>query len=124
MPASTPALRRILLATVALFLLLTGLRLHGFSLPFWHQVIDRSEASEVLWGEPRLIRGDDWPGGDESVGGLVRRRLGPRIRERLVDPLIGSIYAGRTEALDLHLVAPQLETAARRNRSLIRGLRS
>lgn len=71
-----------------------------------------------------LIRSDDWPGGDESVGGLVRRRLGPRIHERLVDPLIGSIYAGRTEALDLHLVAPQLETAARRNRSLIRGLRS
>ncbi len=71
-----------------------------------------------------LVRGDDWPGDDESVGGLIRRRLGPQIHERLVDPLIGSIYAGRTEHLDLQLIAPQLETAARRNRSLIRGLRA
>ena len=66
---------------------------------------------------------DDWPGDDESVGGLIRRRMGDQIAERLVDPLIGSINAGDTDHLDAALTAPQLETAARRNRSLILGLR-
>ena len=66
---------------------------------------------------------DDWPGDDESVGGLIRRRMGDQIAERLVDPLIGSINAGDTDHLDAALAAPQLEKAARRNRSLILGLR-
>ena len=70
------------------------------------------------------VRRDDWPGGDESVGGLIRRRLGDQVAERLVDPLVGSIYAGNTDDLDLHLVTPQFETAARQHRSLISGLRS
>ena len=67
---------------------------------------------------------DDWPGDDESVGGLIRRRMGDQIAERLVDPLIGSINAGDTDHLDAALAAPQLETAARRNRSLITGLKA
>lgn len=71
-----------------------------------------------------LVRPDDWPGGDESVGGLVRRRLGDQIADRLVDPLVGSINAGNTDDLDVHLVTPQFETAARRHRSLISGLRA
>ena len=71
-----------------------------------------------------LVRKDDWPGGDESVGGLIRRRLGDQVAERLVDPLVGSIYAGNTDDLDLHLVTPQFETAARKHRSLISGLRA
>ena len=66
---------------------------------------------------------DDWPGDDESVGGLIRRRMGDQIAERLVDPLLGSISAGDTDHLDAALGAPQLETAARRNRSLIIGLK-
>lgn len=70
------------------------------------------------------VKGDDWPGGDESVGGLIRRRLGDQVAERLVDPLVGSIYAGNTDDLDLHLVTPQFETAARQHRSLINGLRA
>ena len=37
-----------------------ALRLHGFSLPFWHNYIDQSVASEVLLHEPRPIRTDDW----------------------------------------------------------------
>ncbi len=37
-----------------------ALRLHGFSLAAWHEVIDGSPPSEVLLGEPRLIRSDDW----------------------------------------------------------------
>ena len=70
------------------------------------------------------IKPDDWPGHDETVGELIRRRLGPEIADKLVDPLIGSINAGDTDLLDLGLVAPQLETAARKNKSLINGLRN
>ena len=69
------------------------------------------------------IRPDDWPGDDESVGGLIRRRMGDQIADRLVDPLIGSINAGDTDHLDVALAAPQLETASRRHRSLIAGLK-
>ncbi|MEC9316432.1 MAG: protoporphyrinogen oxidase [Actinomycetota bacterium] len=69
------------------------------------------------------IRPDDWPGDDESVGGLIRRRMGDQIADRLVDPLIGSISAGDTDHLDVALAAPQLETASRRHRSLVTGLK-
>ena len=34
--------------------------MHGFSLAQWHEVIDGSAPSEILLGEPRLIRSDDW----------------------------------------------------------------
>jgi hypothetical protein len=37
-----------------------GLRLHGFSLAAWHRVIDGSPPSEVLIGQARPIRSDDW----------------------------------------------------------------
>ena len=66
---------------------------------------------------------DDWPGDDESVGGLIRRRMGDQIAERLVDPLVGSINAGDTDHLAAALTTPQLETAARQSRSLIMGLK-
>lgn len=42
------------------FALLVSLRLHGFSLAAWHGVIDGSAPAEVLLGEPRPIRSDDW----------------------------------------------------------------
>ncbi|MDX1388143.1 MAG: hypothetical protein R3344_03085 [Acidobacteriota bacterium] len=43
-----------------LFLLLVLLRIHGFSIPLWHDYIDGSPANEVVLGEPRTIRSDDW----------------------------------------------------------------
>jgi len=51
---------RIFLVALGLLGALVGLRLHGFSLPVWHQVIDGSPASEILVGEARMIRGDEW----------------------------------------------------------------
>jgi hypothetical protein len=47
-------------ALLLLFAMLVALRLHGFSLAAWHEVIDGSAPSEVLLGEPRMIRSDDW----------------------------------------------------------------
>ena len=51
---------RLFLAALVILGVLVGLRLHGFSLPVWHQVIDGSPAPEILVGEARMIRGDEW----------------------------------------------------------------
>ncbi|HEX7094538.1 MAG TPA: protoporphyrinogen oxidase [Acidimicrobiales bacterium] len=64
------------------------------------------------------------PDGDESLGSLVRRRLGDQILERLVDPLLGGIYAGDSDRLSLEAGAPQIAAAARRDASLVRALRN
>lgn len=62
--------------------------------------------------------------GDCSVAELVSGRLGRRALDRLVDPLLGTIYAADSERLSLRATAPQLEALSRRHRSLIRGLRA
>jgi len=63
-----------------------------------------------------------WPD-DMAVATLVGRRFGRQVAERLVDPLIGGIHAGRTDDLSLQATAPQLARAARHHRSLLLGLR-
>lgn len=62
--------------------------------------------------------------GDASVAELVGRRFGVEVVERLVDPLIGGINAGRSEELSAEAVAPQVVAAARARRSLLLGARS
>ena len=59
---------------------------------------------------------------DESVGSLVRRRLGDQALERMIDPLLGGIYGGDADSLSLRATAPRLHSLAREHRSLIRGL--
>lgn len=61
--------------------------------------------------------------GDVSVGALVSRRLGREVLERLVDPLIGGINAGRSDQLSAAAVAPQVLAAARAHRSIVLGAR-
>ncbi|MBA2609002.1 MAG: protoporphyrinogen oxidase [Actinobacteria bacterium] len=61
-------------------------------------------------------------GADIGVGDLVRRRLGHEVQERLVDPLLGGIHAGRSELLSAAVAAPQLLGAARGARSLMESL--
>lgn len=62
-------------------------------------------------------------GQDESIGALIRRRLGDEINDRVVDPLIGGIYAGSTDQLSLESTAPIFADAATQDGSLIRALR-
>src|SRR5688572_5757342 len=62
-------------------------------------------------------------GQDESIGALIRRRLGDEINDRVVDPLIGGIYAGSTDQLSLESTAPIFAGAAAQDGSLIRALR-
>ena len=61
--------------------------------------------------------------GPTTVGALVRRRLGAQATDRLVEPLVGGVYAGRADALDLDAAAPDLAALARANRSLVRAAR-
>lgn len=61
--------------------------------------------------------------GDRSVGDIVTRRFGHEVLDRLVDPLLGGIHAGRADMLSAEATAPQL-AAAGRARSLLRVLRS
>ncbi len=61
--------------------------------------------------------------GDESIGSVVRRRLGDEILERMVDPLIGGINAGDADNLSLDASASQLGHAARQGPSFIEELR-
>ena len=56
--------------------------------------------------------------GDVPVAGYVAARLGREVVDRLVDPLLGGVYAGRSEELSLEATLPGLAAAARRHRSL------
>ena len=62
--------------------------------------------------------------GDTTVGELIRRRYGAEVAARLVDPLIGGINAGHTDALSVQATAPQIAAAARTRPSLTRALRA
>ena len=48
---------------------------------------------------------------NDSIGTLIRRRFGREIQERLVDPLVGSIYAADTDSFSLEAV-PQINALA------------
>jgi oxygen-dependent protoporphyrinogen oxidase len=60
---------------------------------------------------------------DASVADVVGRRLGRQVVERLVDPLVGGINAGRSDDLSATAVVPQIVAAARAHRSLVVGAR-
>ncbi|MGB9378046.1 MAG: protoporphyrinogen oxidase, partial [Mycobacteriales bacterium] len=56
---------------------------------------------------------------DVAVGELVRSRLGPEVVERLVDPLLGGVYAGRADVLSLQATMPALAAALSAPLSLV-----
>jgi len=51
------------------------------------------------------------PGGDVALGRLLRARFGDELTDRLVDPLLGGVYAGRVDALGLRPTMPALAAA-------------
>ncbi|MCW2598236.1 MAG: protoporphyrinogen oxidase [Frankiales bacterium] len=61
---------------------------------------------------------------DISVGELVARRLGREVVERLVDPLLGGVYAGNADLLSLQATLPQLAATVGQHRSLITAARA
>lgn len=64
------------------------------------------------------------PGDDETVGALVRRRLGDEVFEAFVGPLLSGVNAGDADELSVAAGAPQFAAAVRDQPSLILGLRA
>lgn len=60
--------------------------------------------------EPALPLSWD-PDADVALGGLLRGRFGDELTDRLVDPLLGGVYAGRVDAMGLRATIPTLATA-------------
>jgi protoporphyrinogen/coproporphyrinogen III oxidase len=56
--------------------------------------------------------------GDVPVASYVGARFGPELVDRLVDPLLGGVYAGRSEDLSFEATLGGLAQAAGRHRSL------
>jgi oxygen-dependent protoporphyrinogen oxidase len=63
-------------------------------------------------------------GGDVSVTEYVGRRLGAEVVDRLVDPLLGGVYAGRSEDLSFTATLGPLAAAARGHAALTEAVTS
>jgi protoporphyrinogen/coproporphyrinogen III oxidase len=64
------------------------------------------------------------PIGDRAIGPLVSRKLGRRVVDMLVDPLIGGIHAGSVDDMSAAATFPPLLAAAQRRGGLMRALRA
>ncbi|MBN9619829.1 MAG: protoporphyrinogen oxidase, partial [Actinobacteria bacterium] len=56
---------------------------------------------------------------DVAVGTLVRARLGDEVADRLVEPLLGGVYAGRADQLSLRATMPKLAERLEQGGSLV-----
>jgi oxygen-dependent protoporphyrinogen oxidase len=70
-------------------------------------------------GRPLLAAGEDI-----AVGALVRARYGDQVADRLVDPMLGGIYAGRADRLSLEATMPALAATARTEHTLAGAVRA
>ncbi|GII62619.1 protoporphyrinogen oxidase [Sphaerisporangium krabiense] len=61
---------------------------------------------------------------DVSVAAYIRARMGGEVVDRLVEPLLGGVYAGRSESLSLDATMPHVAAVARTERSLLKGARA
>jgi oxygen-dependent protoporphyrinogen oxidase len=64
------------------------------------------------------------PEHDVAVGPYLAARLGRPLVDRLVEPLLGGVYAGHADRLSLAATMPQLWAALRERRSVVRAARS
>ncbi|SFX96305.1 protoporphyrinogen oxidase [Streptomyces atratus] len=62
-------------------------------------------------------------GDDVAVGAYVADRLGREVVDRLVEPLLGGVYAGDAYRISMRAAVPQLFEAAREGGSLLDGVR-
>ena len=65
--------------------------------------------AEVAAEPARPLRWE--PGADVALGALLRERFGDEPVDRLADPLLGGVYAGRVDALGLRATVPALAAA-------------
>ena len=62
--------------------------------------------------------------GDVAVGAYVEERFGPEVTDRLLEPLLGGVYAGRSRDLSFAAVMPGLFARARTGGSLLSHARA
>lgn len=62
-------------------------------------------------------------GADPTIAQVIGGRFGLEVLDRLVDPLLSGINAGRADSLSLRATAPDIEALASTSRSLLLGLR-
>ena len=58
---------------------------------------------------------------DISIGDLVEERLGKEVVDRLVEPLLGGVYAGHAREISARAAVPQVVALLERDRSLSRA---
>ena len=61
------------------------------------------------------------PDGDVSVADFVASRLGDEVVDRLVEPLLGGVYAGHARSLSARATVPQVVALLDRGPSLVRS---
>jgi protoporphyrinogen/coproporphyrinogen III oxidase len=78
-------------------------------------------------GLARIERDADLPrtevGDDVAVGAYVAARLGREVVDRLVEPLLGGVYAGDAYRISMRSAVPQLYQAAKTHDSLTEAVR-
>ncbi|BFV56852.1 protoporphyrinogen oxidase [Kitasatospora sp. CMC57] len=62
-------------------------------------------------------------GADVSIGAYVAAKLGREVVDRLVEPLLGGVYAGHADEISLRAAVPALLPIAQRGGSLAAGVR-
>lgn len=62
-------------------------------------------------------------GDDVAVGGFVAARVGREVVDRLVEPLLGGVYAGDAYRISMRSAVPQLFEAAKTHTSLTEAVR-
>ena len=60
-------------------------------------------------------------GRDSSIGGLVEERFGKEVVDRLVEPLLGGVYAGHAREISARAAVPQVVALLDRDRSLAKA---
>ncbi|MFI9201870.1 protoporphyrinogen oxidase [Streptomyces sp. NPDC053048] len=86
-------------------------------------------ASKVLSEEglARVARDEELPrtelGEDVAIGAYIAARMGREVVDRLVEPLLGGVYAGDAYRISMRAAVPQLFEAARTHGSLTAAVR-
>lgn len=63
-------------------------------------------------------------GPDAAIGAVVDDRFGPEVTDRLLEPLLGGVYAGHARELSFAAVSPELFTRAQTGGSLLEHARA